>query len=265
MTTCESVRDSVLQFLQDGTEAISLSGDVCVLSLPIKTLDGAYAEVYIESMGVADYLIHDGGKTIGNLEGSGIFVSERKLAVLANLAKRFGASLDDGVFKSLAKAETVQQAVFSVSQCCSVALYSLIQHHPSFEEDQIRIRITDTVRQWSEDRGIKVNRDVKISGSLKQYTLDFVTASPTPIAINILVPTYGATVSADRYAMQVLDLKGRYVGKRLALLAKPEKWNDHTRKLARKLADRVVNIEDDSTMFPSEIPEALDSLLLEAA
>lgn len=144
MVNCDSLKSAVIEYVQTETEVLSLKRS-CLLSLPIKALDGAHAEVFIEERGADSFLVHDGGKTVGHLEASGIHVTERLLDVLAQLAVRLGVSLDNGVFKMLSKAGTIQDAAFAVGQCCSVGLYELLAHSAVAEEARIISRVSNDV------------------------------------------------------------------------------------------------------------------------
>ena len=265
MLNCGAIKESVYQYLQAETEVLPTQ-HACLLSLPIKGLNGVNAEVFVEEVNNGALLVHDGGKTVGFLESNGLLVTDRRLATLADLAYRLGVTLDNGVFKTLAKANTVHVSALAVAQCCSVALFDIIDHVPFSEEEQIRGRVSNEVERWSEQSGIKVASGVKKAGSIKQYTIDFLTNSPIPVEVNILIPTYSATVSADRYGLQVLDLSAHRndVAKRLAVLAKPEKWTRPARARVRKLADEIAEVSVYDSLYPTGITEAL-TLLSRAA
>ena len=268
---CDHIKDSVVQYLQTETEVIPKC-DYCILSLPIKVLDGANAEVYIEEVGNDSFLVHDGGRTIGHLQSSGLIVSKSRTSSLSALAERLGITLDEGVFKALAKQVTIQDVAFSVGQCCSMALYELIKHAPFADEERMRNIARQEMETWSAERGIRLVKNKKVPGSLRQYTLDFVVeaipgSTDLPVAVNILIPSYGASVAVDRYATQVLDLRNTEYNKwkRVAVLAKPERWKERQRKIVGKLADAVAEISDSASsnqlLWPSHsIGHALDSL-----
>jgi hypothetical protein len=258
---CGAIKESVFQYFQSETEVVSTK-QACIVSLPLKGLDGANAEVFVEEVNNGALLIHDGGKTVGHLESSGLIVTESRLATLADLASRLGATLDNGVFKALAKADTVQVSALAVGQCCSMALFELLGHVPFSEEEQIRAKVTNEVEQWSESSGISVKAGVKMPGSIKQYKIDFIADAPTPVQVNILIPTYSSTVSADRYALQVLDLTSSLAGepRRLAILAKPERWTRPARARVGLLADQIAEVTLGDTLLPTGITEALNIL-----
>jgi hypothetical protein len=260
--SCEAIRESVFQYIQAETEVIS-SRHACIVSLPIRALDGANAEVFIEEVNDGALLVHDGGKTIGHLESSGLLITENRIALLADLARRLGVSLDDGIFKAVAKTNTVQMSALAIGQCCSMALFELLRHVPFSEEEQIRAKVSNEVERWSASSGISVDSDVKVPGTVRPYKIDFVAHSATPIEVNVLIPTYTALASADRYGLQVLDLtatRKRNRTKRLAVLAKPEKWTKPARRVVAKLADEIAEVSLTQSLLPTGITQALDSL-----
>jgi len=268
MLNCDLLRDSVVRYLQTETEVIS-GKNYCVLSLPIRVLDGAYAEVYIEEVGADSFLVHDGGRTLGHLELSGVAATESRMWALASLAERMGVSLENGVFKALAKRHNVQEVAFTVGQCCSIGVYDLVKHLPFAEEERIRVKAFDEVRHWSEAHHSTFKQNVKAIGSVgRQYTIDFVAESGVNlVAVNLLLPSYGPMVAVDRYTAQVLDLRSTKIGryKRVAVLAKPAKWKDKQRKIVENLADEVAEISDPADQMdlaPSQgIYYALDKLV----
>lgn len=260
MIACDAIKESVFQYIQAETEVIPTQ-KACIVSLPIKVLDGAYAEVFIEEVNNGALLVHDGGKTIGHLESSGLLVNENRLGVLGDLAQRLGVSLDDGIFKAIAKPNTVQMFALAIGQCCSMALFELLRHVPFSEEEQIRAKVSNEVEHWGASAGIQVESGVKIAGSVRQYKIDFVAHAKTPVEVSILIPSYGAKVSADRYALQILDLRLReHKAKNLAVLAKPERWSKPARTVVKRLADEIAEISLADSLLPSGITAALDSL-----
>jgi hypothetical protein len=259
--SCEALKESFFQYIQAETEVISAQ-QACIVSLPIRVLDGAYAEVFVEEVNDGALLVHDGGKTVGHLESSGLLISEHRLVVLADLAQRLGVSLDNGIFKVVAKPNTVQMSALAIGQCCSMALFELLRHVPFSEEEQIRAKVSNEVERWSTLSGVSVESDVKVPGSVRQYKIDFIARAERPVEVSLLIPTYSAVVSADRYGLQVLDLRTREISpaKRLAVLAKPEKWTRPARKVVGKLADQIAEVSLAESLLPTGISEALDIL-----
>ncbi len=129
MISCEAIKESVFQYIQATTEVTSAQ-QACIVSLPIRVLDGAYAEVFVEEANDGALLVHDGGKTLGHLESSGLLITEHRLVVLTDLAERLGVSLDNGIFKALSKPNTVQMSALAIGQCCAMALFELLRHVP---------------------------------------------------------------------------------------------------------------------------------------
>lgn len=259
MLNCQTVKNLLVTYLQNETEILQ-SRVACIASLPFKVLDGVNAEVYIEEIS-GGYLVHDGGRSLGVLESSGMLITDRKLELLGQLAKRLGASFDNGVFKKIAKDSSLQESVLSVGQCCSVSMFELLKHAPSTEEEMIRSRVRADVNNWAVAHGATIHDNKKVQGAVKQYTLDlFLDTASVPIGINILVPTYGAAVSADRYALQSLDL-GKTSFKRLVVLVKPDKWKQKSRSVVSKMADAVAEIQETQGLFQDNITASLDFLV----
>ena len=59
---CSSIRDALLSFLGAELE-VSTFEDQCIITLPLKTLDDRFLDVYVEPR-IGDYVVvHDGGRT----------------------------------------------------------------------------------------------------------------------------------------------------------------------------------------------------------
>jgi len=246
----------MIAYLQTETEILATKR-ACIVSLPIKILDGINIEVFVEET-MGGYLVHDGGRSMGSIESSGLILTEKRIEFLSQLAKRLGASFEDGVFRSFAKNNAFQDAVFAIAQCCSVATVEMLKHSPSTEEDQIRSRVSIDINKWGHARDISVFSNRKIPGRAKQYTIDFVAEAPAgKIAINVLIPSYNASVSAERYALQMLDI-GNAGYKRLAVLAKPHLWKKGPRAMVAKFAATAEF--DESAGFFSGHDNVADSL-----
>ncbi|MEP6715250.1 MAG: DUF1828 domain-containing protein [Terriglobia bacterium] len=258
MVSCDFVKNSIISYLQTETEILA-TPRACIISLPIKLLDGINIEIFIEEA-MGGFRIHDGGKAIGNLESSGMVVTERKLDQLTQLARRMGVSFDDGVFQSFAKSDAFQDVVLSVAQCCSATALETLKHAPSTEEDQIKYRVSVDINKWGQSRGFAVFANRKLPGKVKQYSLDFVAETPhAKIGVNVLVPSYNSTVSAERYALQLMDV-GAAGYRRVAVLAKPRLWRRPAREIVGKVADAVAEFDENEGFFAGEnnISETLD-------
>ena len=72
---CSSIRDSLLSFL--GTELeVSTFENQCIITLPLKTLDDRFLDVYVEPR-IGDYIVvHDGGRTASELHAQGIHLTD---------------------------------------------------------------------------------------------------------------------------------------------------------------------------------------------
>ncbi len=256
--TCDAIREAFSRYLQAETEVLQ-TRQACLLSLPIRVIDGANIEVFIEESGNGAFCVHDAGRTIGRLETSGLKLTDMRVEMFAQLAKRLGVGLLDGVFQGFARTATLQQTALSVGQCCSLALYELLRHAPFSEEERIRATVAKEMDDWSTATGIAVVKDYEVNGSVRQHTFDFLAQAKEPIAVDVLIPSYGPNVSADRYAMKVWDIEKAGVPrpKLIAVLARPEKWKQTARHVVGTLADDIAEIPEEGALLPSGLSDAL--------
>ena len=64
---CDSVRDSLLAAFAGDLE-VTTSGDKCIVTLPLKTVDDRFIDVIVEPMPDSLFVyVHDGGKSTAEL------------------------------------------------------------------------------------------------------------------------------------------------------------------------------------------------------
>ena len=127
---CSSIKSAVVAAWTANT-SVKTRGLTCVLTLPIQTLDGRFVEVFVEQKFGDSLLVHDAGKTVGELHVQGMHWTDSRRAILKGIAERFRVQLDErGVFQTLCKKNAVQQAVLAISQCASVGMFEAAQHQP---------------------------------------------------------------------------------------------------------------------------------------
>ena len=247
-SNCNSIRDSVVDLIA-GQTSVSTRRSLCVVTLPIKTLDGRYVEVFVEPRLGDMVLVHDGGKTVGELHVQGIHWTEPRKALLSIVAERYGAQLDDrGVFQIACKAPGVAEAVLAVSQCASVSMLEAARHAPVVEEEPISSHVKRAMTQWR-PRALEIRANVRVTGANgADHLFDSVAhnkdAKRRTVAIKTLPFGYGARVQADRYGLMVLDIKGTEFDKwrRLAVISQVDRWPMPSLELVRKFSANTLEL-----------------------
>ena len=266
---CDSIRDALLEYFGDQTEVLSLR-DTCVISLPIKTVDNRWIDVYIDQRMEGFYVVHDGGKTTGELISHGVKITEAKLTTLNQIAGSFGASVKDSTFVVGCKRDKLQEAIFAIAQCASLGMLEAMKHQPVIEDEPILALAGDVISEWSDGKG-KIKRRVTIQGDSASHQMDFVffpknNGRHYPIAVNILHPSYTPMISAQRYGFLALDIdKVPMYGdwKRLAILARRGQWTPEALAIIERHAARTIQVaagDTGSLDIRESLIQAMDGL-----
>jgi hypothetical protein len=265
---CSSIRTGLLEYFGDQTEVLSLK-DTCVISLPIKTVDDRWVDVYIDQRMEGFYIVHDAGKTSGELISHGVKITEGQQSTLNQIAGSLGAAIKDGAFVVGCKGDKLQEAIFAVAQCASLGMLEAIKHRPVIEDEPVVALAGEVISEWSDGKG-KFKRSVTIQGDSAAHKLNFVFypdhngAHPPPIAVNVLQPSYTPMISAQRYGFFALDIEKvpHYRDwKRLAILARGQ-WTQDAFNLIEKHAARIIQVKAGTNLADVKKPivEAMEEL-----
>jgi hypothetical protein len=265
---CSSIRTGLLQYFGDQTEVLSLK-DTCVISLPIKTVDNRWVDVYIDQRMDGFYVVHDAGKTTGELLSHGVKLTEGQLSILNQIAGSLGAAVKDGSFVVGCKGDKLQEAIFAVAQCASLGMLEAMKHRPVIEDEPVVALAGDVINEWSDGKG-KIKRGVTIQGDSAQHTMNFVfypnhNGRHHPIAVKVLQPSYTPMISAQRYGFLALDIERVPFyrdWKRLAILARKSQWTQDAISLIEKHSARTLQVRGESNSVDIRDPliEAMDDL-----
>jgi hypothetical protein len=250
--SCRSVRESLISFL-DGQLEVSAFDDYCLVTLPIKTVDDRYLDIFVEPKIGDFYIVHDGGKAAAELYAQGLHITDARLGLLKTLASRFGAVFDAGTFTMGCRTETLEQAVFAISQCASLAMLDILSHGPVIEEEPVLSRVRRTLDSWRPSI-VELRSRVPVKGNIPDVThvFDFVAFSKEShrknVAVKVLRPTYGSQIQAQRYGFMALDLKDTLADKwpRLAVVAKADQWGESALQIVRRFSARTLEISNSS-------------------
>ena len=260
-TECSSIKDSLLAFFGDQISVSSVR-NLCVVSVPIESIDGLSVDVFVEPKPPDFFVVHDAGKAISALECRGVSLGDAREESLAVVAGRYGVAFDDGMFQIGCKRQSLSRAVISVAQCASIAKLDLLRAKQVIEGHPTKLRVYAAVVDWAQSRRARVDADVPVDGATKQHTFDFV-AQPNDgnaIAISVLSPGQSSQARAERYGYFVHDISGsaQYHWNRIAVLDRPADWSDRARSLVRRFATRVVDAAQSSAQINAAVSSALD-------
>lgn len=266
--SCSSIRTALLEYFGEQTEVLSL-GNTCVISLPIKTVDNRWVEVHVEERMDGFYVVHDAGKTSGELISHGVKMTSGQITIMNQIAGSLGASVhDDGTFiLGCKKKEDLEKAILAVAQCASLGMLEVMKHRPVVEDEPIIRLAGEVISEWSDGKG-KIRSRVAIHGDSAQHKMDFVffpqdNDPRRTIAVSILNPRYTAMIAAKLYGFMAVDIDKvpTYRNwKRLAILSRKNQWTQDAVDLIEKHAARVVQVGASSSSVDLKAPliEAMD-------
>ena len=268
--TCRSIRDSLLAFMQSQLE-VSAFDTQCIVTLPFKSLDDRFLDIYVERK-IGNYiLVHDGGRAVSELYAQGIHLTASKRALLRSLAQRYGASFDehDDAFRIGINGGPIQPAILAIAQCTSLAMHDVLTHTATIDVEPIRARVRRSLDGWR-TRVFKIRHRVPIdtvTPSGARHLFDSV-AFPTAkelrtVAVTVLTPSYGPQVQADRYGFLALDIKGTLFDDwpRLAVISKVEQWGGSALKIVRSFSAGTLEIRTDEDGVVEEVlPKRIEKL-----
>lgn len=250
LTTCRSLKDSLLTFLGQQVE-VSAVEHRCILTLPLKTLDGRYLEVFVDQTVGDDYvLVHDGGNAVAELFLQGIHLTSTRESQMRQIAKRYRANFIANSFSVGVKHEKVNDAILAIAQCSSLAMFDVIKHEPVIEEEPILALVKRTLRLYRPEE-VEMRYRVPVTGSAARadHSFDAVAFSRVTgrksVAIKTLGTAYTPHVQNERYGFLALDIRGTDYDKwpRLAVVAKSDRWSRDELALVRRLSSKTLELK----------------------
>src|SRR5262245_36763766 len=136
LATCLSIKGALVEFLVGETEVFA-TDNYCVVSLPLKTLDGRTLEIHVEPTVTDLVIVNDAGKTSAELFSHGIHLTDSKVSILQGLARRYGVVFEGGAFATSVRKAAIQEAVLAIAQCANLAMFELLRNKPVIEEEPV--------------------------------------------------------------------------------------------------------------------------------
>lgn len=240
---CHSIKDALIAYLGEFTDVVQ-DGEQCIVTVPIMTLDNRWVDITVEEKAPDSFLVHDAGKAVDELFLQGLPLSDSRLSVLHDIAFRHGIDLvDDAAFVAHCRRERLQQSIWTVAQCSSIAMGEILRHRAAVEEESFAGAVGQIVSSWGKEKGVSISSSIRAKGRTSQHTFDFVASRENlTVAINVLNPSSGPLAKAKGYGYQVLDLGGTSYDdwKKVAVLSKPDIWTPAARRIVSSMATRVV-------------------------
>lgn len=262
---CLSIKESLLAYFAEHAE-VSVLRDQCVVSLPLKTPDDRFIDVFIEPK-LGDYVrVHDAARTVAELDVQGLHPTEGRLKLLASVGERYGVTLDAShALQIVCKKHQVNESIMALVQCSSVAMFETVTHRAEQQQESIADRVKRTMRVWQpaffEIKNTQTFRG-KVAGAT--HTFDAVAYSKdrkhSTVALKVLALGYGANVQSDRYGFLALDLEGTAFNfPRIAIIGKAEEWSDGALKTVKALSRYTFEVRTGSEeRIEKELPKIVE-------
>lgn len=262
MNKCESIHESILKHLSDLT-LVEQHRDLCVVTLPIRTVDGRLVDVFVEERAGDYFLVHDASKAANELILTGVNMTASMKSSFERLAASFGIQMVNETFQTTCKAAQLNSALLGVAMCSSMATMHLLEHVARTDEDTVRDQFGAALKIWVRRRATLKER-VSIGGKWRQHSFDFVAypKNSTPIAFSVVSPSGNSAAAADRAAFRAKDLEDtRYAGWRKVIVeARSEEWTGPAKNLLAKCSDMVIEINSGDAPTLATVNEKMRQL-----
>jgi hypothetical protein len=261
--SCKSLHESILKHLTDHT-AVEQVRDLCVVTLPIRTVDNRLVDVFIEERATDYYFVHDAGKAANELILQGVNITPSIGRDCERIAASFGIQWADESFQTKCKIDKLNASIFGVGMSSSVATSHLLGHVADTEEEAVREQFGVVLKSWAKRRA-RIKESVQAPGKWRQHSFDFVAYPKTaqPIAISVLAPSGNPLSSAVRAAFRSKDLEGTPAAswRKVIVETRPELWTGPARDLLGKCSDVVIELNAGDAPTPQKLNEYLGGLL----
>src|SRR4051794_38149538 len=131
---CKSIKAAVLQHLAEGT-AVEHVGELCIVTLPIRTIDDRLVDVFVEPRQADFYLVHDACKAANELILRGINITNAMNRNYSLLAERFGVKWSGEMFQTGCKVNGIASSALAIAMCSSMATLDLLGFVAEPEEE----------------------------------------------------------------------------------------------------------------------------------
>jgi hypothetical protein len=256
---CLSTKKALLSAVSSGTN-VRTFGSICVLTLPLRTLDGRFVEVFVEPKIGDMFLVHEAGRTAGALHAQGIHWTDARRELLAAVADRLGAKLTGrGVFEIACKEPDLAHAILTLSQCATVGMAQIAQHAPVVEDEVVSSRVRRVLSRWNPPF-YEIASNVKVNGANgAEHVFDSVAhnldSKHRTVAVKTLPFSFGPKVQSARYGFLALDIKGTAFDKwrRLAVVAQVDRWPMQHLALVRRLSTATLELRTGEEKFGDQL------------
>ena len=263
---CGSLKAELLEYIARQIDVTAVR-DKCVITLPTKTLDDRYPDVFIERKMPDYFLVHDAGKTTSELFAQGIHITDARADLLSSAAERLGVNFVDGVFNVGCTGAGLSGAILAVSQCMSLGMWEVVHHKPDFGDAPILTLAENALLGWNPGYEHRIQKNLKVKGRQSNHVFEFVSfpteAVHLPIGLRILRPSENPYGQAERYGFFAYDITQTIFENwlRLAVVVKADKWSEESKRIIRKFSNGTLEVETgDEHQIQQLVPHYMDQI-----
>lgn len=242
MVNCVSVKQLINDHLSSCVATQQLR-ELCVVTLPIDTIDRRWVDVFIEARAADYFLIHDAGKAANELILHGLRLTASVEKNMLLIASRFGVSYAEEMFQTGGKLEHLAERAFSVAMASALATTELLDRSAVIQDDTAAIeQFGAALRKWGKGKA-RISANKTVVGDLKQHQFDFAVdplRSRKPVGISIVNPTAGALSAAERFGFKTKDVPPEW--QHVAVETRSEVWSKDAKRILSRCADAVIEI-----------------------
>jgi len=258
---CSSLKESLVALFATALDVTAFESG-CIVTLPLKTVDDRYVDVFVEPVADSDFVyVHDGGKNTAELFTQGIHPTEGQEALLKGIARRYGVTFQNGRFQIACPNDAaIHAAVLTIGQCVVLAMVDVVSHEPKIEDESLPARVARTLRLWQPPY-VEIERRVVVKGRTKyEHVFDFVSRSTVPtaktVALKLLPPSVGTQWQIARLGFMGFDIKGQPAARwpLLTVLSRAEEWSTKSLEIVKGMSTDVI-------LIPTDREERIEQLL----
>jgi hypothetical protein len=263
---CSEIKSSTARYLEGQLLISGRPDDACVITLPIKTLDGRWVSVIVEQKLEDSFRVHDGGKTDSELFSQGVKMTDADEETHAAIAAEYGVSIGDRIIQKVCRRADLSEAIMAVGQCAAMMTSQLLWARVELEEDRVCRDVAAALTLWK-PADVRIDENVSLEGRRYKHVVHFVAHKSTQnTAVDVLSSRRGRSLEkAKDYDYAWMDMERRSneyrAWGRLAVIPSMETWSPKALGIVRDAShDTIALPTDRESELRERIPEAMSRL-----
>jgi hypothetical protein len=265
---CSEITTSMTKYLEDQLLISTRPNNACVLTLPIKTLDGRSVSVIVEQTFEDAFIVHDGGKTDSELFSQGVKMNDSDDQTHAAIAAKYEVSIRDRMIQKVCRRVELNEAILTVGQCAAMMTSQLLWSSVEIEDDRVYRDVSAALTLWK-PADVHIDEKVTLNGTKEQHTVGFVVVLESAhrmAAVDVLLSSRARALDrARKYDYTWMDMERKSPEyrnwARLAIIPSVEAWSPKALEIIRSSANEAIVLPSDQEATLNErISESMAKL-----